>query len=190
MQDSLPAEKVFDTGGYLATFRHGAKMTMGWKFNKGIQEDQNSRLTTIIGGSANGIFPCSRDSHRGFSHGEDSPNLFLALQLNLASSSCEGNMQHPLQPSYPSESSPPSFSSTFRSSLRSVAEATCVHPALCQNPRSLIDFPFLGVRCLGLSKCSTHHFPCLQPVAQQCVQMCSHTVINPGKGDSIKENIF
>lgn len=109
MQDSLPAEKVFDTGGYLATFRHRAKMTIGWKFNKGIQEDQNSRLTTKIGGSANGIFPHSQNSHRAFTHGKDSPNLFLGLQLNLVRSGCDGNLQHLLQPSYPRESSPPPF---------------------------------------------------------------------------------
>lgn len=161
MQDSLPAEKVFDTGGYLATFRHRAKMTIGWKFNKGIREDQNSRLTTIIGRSANGIFPHSWDSRRGFTHGEYNPDLFFGLQLNLVSSGCDGNLQHPLQPSYPSESSPPPFSSTFRSSLKSVAEATCVHPAPHQNPVFLTDFPFLGVQWLALSQCSTHHFPCL-----------------------------
>lgn len=154
-------KKVFDTEGYLATFRHRTKMTVRWKFNKGIQEDQNSRLTTIIGGSRNGIFPHSWDSHRGFTHGEGSPNLFFGLQLNLVSSGCDGNLQHPLQPSYPSESSPPSFSSTFRSFLRSVAEPTCAHAASCQNPLSLIDFSFLGVWWSGLSKFSTHQFPCL-----------------------------
>jgi len=132
MQDSLPPEKVFDTGGYLATFRHRAKMTIGWKFNKGIQEDQNSRLTTIIGGSASGIFPHSQDPHRRFTPGEDIPNLFFRLELTSVSSGCDGNLQHALQPTYPSESPSPSFSPTFRSSLRSVAEATCVHPAPCQ----------------------------------------------------------
>lgn len=74
-------------------------MTIGWKFNKGLLEAQNSRLTTITGGSVNGIFPHSQDSHRGFTNKEDSPNLFFGLQLNLVSSSCDGNLPHPLQPS-------------------------------------------------------------------------------------------
>lgn len=136
-------------------------MTIGWKFNKGLLETQNSRLTTITGGSVNGIFPHSQDSHRAFINKEDSPNLFFGLQLNLVSSGCDGNLQHPLQPSYPSEALPPSFSSTFRSSLRSVEEATFVHPAPWKNPISLIDFSFLVIQWLGLSMCSTHHFPCL-----------------------------
>lgn len=136
-------------------------MTIGWKFNKGLLEAQNSRLTTITGGSVNGIFPPSQDSHREFTNKEDSPNLFFGLQLNLVSSGCDGNLQHPLQSSYPSEALPPSFSSTFRSSLRSVEEATCVHPAPWKNPISLTDFLFLVVQWLGLSMCSTHHFPCL-----------------------------
>lgn len=76
MQDSLPAEKVFDTGGYLATFRHRAKMTIGWRFNKGPQEDQYSTLTIIMERSANGICPHGQNYHGGFTLWADSPNLF------------------------------------------------------------------------------------------------------------------
>lgn len=90
-------------------------MTIGWKFNKGLLEAQNSRLTTIAGGSVNGVFPHSQDSHRGLTNKEDSPNLVFGLQLNLVCSGCsDGSLQHPLQPIYPSEALPPSFSSTFR----------------------------------------------------------------------------
>lgn len=119
-------------------------MTIGWKFNKGLLEPQNSTLTTVTGGSVNGIFPHSQDSHRGFTNMEDSPNLFFGLQLNLVSNGCDGNLQHPLQPSYPSEALPPSFSSTFRSSLRSGKEATCVHPGNMENSHISHRFSFPG----------------------------------------------
>lgn len=122
MQDSLPAEKVFDTGGYLATFRHRAKMTIEWRFNKGLQEDQISRLTAVMEGSANGIFPHSHNYHGGFTLGADSPNLF-------SWNPTEFGWHWPWCPSYPSEHSPSSFSSTPRSSPVSVAETTSVHPA-------------------------------------------------------------
>lgn len=130
-------------------------MTIGWKFNKGLLEAQNSRLTTTTGGSVNGIFPHSQDSHRGFTNKEDSPNLFFGLQLNLVSSGCDGNLQHPLQPSYPSEALPSSFSSPFRSSLRPGKEATCVPPAPWKSPIFLIDFHFLVIH--------GYAYPCAQP---------------------------
>lgn len=144
MQDSLPAEKVFDTGGYLATFRHRAKMTIGQRFNKGSQEDQISRMTTIMGGSANGIFPHDQDSHR---EGEGQPKSLLWTTAEFGQQGCDGDLCTPYSPAmvnhlhhhlcYPLPGHPWGWWHTVFT------------PHHIKNPMSLTDFVFLGVQWLG-----------------------------------------